>query len=106
MPQNIPRTSAVLSFTTSEKTHTFTTEAVAYLIWTTADVLILEEDNAIDASSFRIPANTLYGPARPCKVLHYKGATGSGTAYLKWLPRISSGKSDWEMWDQRGGVDL
>jgi len=106
MAQSIERTSQVLSVTTSEDTHTFPVEVVSYVIWSPDVDLILEEDNSIDANSFRIPANFVFGPARVVKELHYKSAAGSGTAYLKWLPRATTGTTDWQQWDKRGGVQI
>ena len=104
--QTLPRTSALLSVTALEQEYTFPVEVVSYLIWSADGQLILEEDNAIDANSFRIPVNVLYGPARVGKTLHYKFVAGTGIAFMKWLPRLSAGQlSDREMW-QVGGRDV
>lgn len=100
------RTSAVLSVTNADQTYTFPVEVVSYVIWSADVQLILEEDNDIDASSFRVPVNVLFGPARVAKELHYQSVAGTGLAFLKWLPRASIGTTDSPEWERRGGVQI
>lgn len=100
------RTSQMLSVTAVEQTYVFPVEVVSYIIWSADVQLILEEDNAIDAHSFRVPQNVLFGPARVAKELHYQSVAGTGNAFLKWLPRLSTGTTDSEQWERRGGVQI
>jgi len=100
------RTSAVLTVTNVEQIFTFPVEVVSYVIWSADVQLITEEDNTIDGNSFRIPVNVLFGPARVAQELHYQSVAGTGLAFLKWLPRASTGTSDSEQWDRRGGVQI
>lgn len=100
------RTSAMLAVTIADQTYIFPVEIVSYVIWSADGQLILEEDNAIDANSFRIPTNVLWGPARVCKELHYAFVAGAGLAFLKWQPRASDGTTDWQQWNRRGGIEI
>lgn len=100
------RTSTVLTVNNTDQTFTFPVEVVSYIIWSADVQLILEEDNAIDANSFRVPQNVLFGPARVVKELHYQAVAGAGLAFLKWQPRQTDGTTDWEQWDRRGGVQI
>lgn len=100
------RTSQLLVVTAVPDSFEFPVEVVSFIIWSADVQLILEEDNVIDANSFRVPQNVLYGPARISKVLYFASVAGAGIAFLKWQPRASDGTTDWEQWERRGGVQI
>lgn len=106
MAQAIARTSRLLTVTAVQDSFTLPVEGVSYIIWSADVQLIIEEDNEIDAHSFRVPQNVLWGPARILRTLYYRSVAGNGIAFLKWLPRGAVGTTDWQEFDRRGGVQI